>query len=261
MIPRAPMPPEAAGPGWRLSNWPFAAKMGLAPALALLGVLLLGAVGTLAVRRQSDLLDGVVRLDLRTATVLSQSVAELQAANGGLYRLLTLRAAHAPDVDITTQITGLATRVETVRGRLADIEAQPASMGQAIAARAARADLARYRDMIRVVGSMLELDFPSAVAVVRPFDANARRMMIELSQWADDSIHDATRRAEESQRAEQRTRQVFLATVLGVAVLVVGCAAEIARRTVRSVRRIARATLLVASGDQTLKVENAGAAR
>ena len=111
MIPRAPMPPEAAGPGWRLSNWPFAAKMGLAPALALLGVLLLGAVGTLAVRRQSDLLDGVVRLDLRTATVLSQSVAELQAANGGLYRLLTLRAAHAPDVDITTQITGTRSRL------------------------------------------------------------------------------------------------------------------------------------------------------
>ena len=237
-----------------LSDWPFALKMGLPPALALLGLVFLGVFGSIEEAAQTRLLSRVVDQDMRRATELLQSNAELQATNGRLYRLLALDAAHVAGVDDTAEIIGLTTRIDAVRQRLGRMLTGTAAPAQADALRQASLDLGRFRDVVAGVGSGLDRRSGRALDALRPFDVTSRRMMVDLSQIADDVLHDADRQAALSRAKSQDIRLVFLATAFAVFVIVTACAAIITRRTLRSIQRIARATLLVANGDQALRV-------
>jgi diguanylate cyclase (GGDEF)-like protein len=244
-------------PGWKmadLADWPFAVKMGLPPALALAGLVFLGVFGSMEKEAQTRLLQHVVDQDMRIATQLLESTAELQAANGRLYRLMTLSAAAVPGLDAATEITGVTTRIESVRRRLASVEREGAPVAQVAAIEGARDALARYRDTAAIAGPLLTRDFTHAVAMVRPFDAIARDVVVSLSQVTDDVLHDATARAAKSQLRSRQIGTVFAATALGIFALVTLCVVTITQRTVMAVRRIARATLLVANGDQALRV-------
>ena len=238
----------------QLADWPFAVKMGLPPTLAMLGIVLLGVFGDVQARRQTMLLQNVVHQDLDMAIVLSRSAADLQGANGSLYRLLTLRASHASGLDVGAETLRLSNHVDGIRQALAAVESRVTGDANIAAVRETRKDLAQYRDTITVVGSLLELDFPSAVELVRPFDDNSRKMLARLSGLVDTAVRNAQLRADLSEAAMRRTRLVLLISTIGAFVLVSICAAEITRRTVISVRRIAKATLLVAHGDQVLRI-------
>ena len=48
-----------------------------------------------------------------------------------------------------------------------------------------------YRDAIAVVGSMLEIDFPSAVELIKPFDGNARKVLAALEAMSRRAARDA----------------------------------------------------------------------
>ena len=240
-----------------LSDWPFAVKMGMPSGLALLAMIWAGAFGYVHVNRQAALLAGVVHHDLRIANILSRCAGDLQAANGGVYRLLTLRAAHAEKLNVNAETGALIQRIESIRGRLAAVESDVGS-ANAASLHIARNDLGRYRDTITVVGSMLEVDFDSAVALVHPFDANARAMVATLSRVTEDVIDRANASALQSAREAQAAGIVFVTTTVLVLLIVGFCSSEIIRRTVASVRRIAQATLLVAGGDQALRVDELG---
>ena len=116
-------------------------------------------------------------------------------------------------------------------------------------------DLATYRGAIEVVGSILELDFTSAVALIRPFDANTRTTLAALSGLVDDAVHDATARAAFSAHVAQATRQGFAVVATLLSIFVAFLAVIITRTTVRSVEAIAAATVLVARGDRSINVK------
>ena len=238
-----------------IGDLPFAWKMALPAGLAIIGLVALGAIGSLEVKRQTELLAEVADRDMQVATLAAQSASGLQSANGGLYRLLTLSAAHAPGLNIAGEVAELTGRIETVRQNLQEMSKTFAAPKEREAILSTRESLARYRDTIKVVGSMLEVDFPSAVELVRPFDANARVTLLDLDTIVADMSHDAHARAEESEHLAQRQQLLFLITGLAVAALSIAIAADITWRTVQSVQRIARATLMVANGDQSLRVQ------
>ena len=238
-----------------LSDWPFAIKMGMPSGLALLAMIWLGAFGYVHVNQQSAVLAGIVKHDLRIATQLSRTAGDLQSSNGAVYRLLTLRAAHDSKLDVVAEVSALTKQIESIRARLASLEIDIGPT-HAPALRTVRADLARYRDTIVVVGSMLEVDFDTAVELVHPFDSNAQLMVANLTKATEDIVNRANLRALQSAHDAQTAGVIFIATSLGVLLLVGLSASEIIRRTVASVRRIAQATLLVANGDQVLRVES-----
>jgi diguanylate cyclase (GGDEF)-like protein len=239
----------------KLNDWPFALKLALPPAIALAGVMLVGVIGYTEVEQQTAMINNVVGHDLVVATTLKQDVALLQSANGGLYRLLTLQAAKTAKLDIDDEVARLTQRIDQLRADLATIEAaaNPAEPRPALGP--VRDELSRYSDTIRVVGTMLEVDFMSAVELVRPFDANATRMIDDLNTIADNVVSDAGRRARRSAQGARDVRAAFVIAVAAVAALASLVAWEITRRTVFSVRRIADATLRVAGGDQALLVD------
>jgi diguanylate cyclase (GGDEF)-like protein len=233
-----------------MANWPFAVKMGVAPALAIAALLALGVNANLEFDALGGLVKHVVRHDLERAAVLSLSAQDVQAINAGVYRMFSLRAAGLPEADQGLSAVALATRIDATRGRLAAMDTGGLTEAQIGIIVRVRGALAVYGRGIDHAAALVAMDFPRAVASIGPFDAVARRATIDLSQLADDAVRDARRTAEAAEAQVWRQHIVFLATSLAVCGFVGFCAWRITRPTVAAVRRIAHATLMVAKGMQ-----------
>ncbi len=242
-----------------LSNWPFALKMAFCPALAMFGLLCLGAYNISATDKQATLIRAVVQRDLATALHLSANAAKLQEINGLLYRLTTLQATSAPGLDIAQEAAGLVARTSALGADLQRQERSSISARSRVNLTHLINELWLYGSAIDVFGSMLEIDFASAVEFFRPFDQNAARVMALINTVAQDAVQDARNRAEESTHLAERLRHITIATSLVGSLLLFGIAALLTGATVRSVKRIAAATEQVALGSAAVDI--AGLAR
>ena len=238
-----------------LSNWPFALKMAFCPALAMLVIVAMGLHGILAAREQAALVTEVVHHDLAIAMRLSASATSLQEINSHLYRLTTLQASKTSDLNVTGEIEALVAQTSALGGA---VEAQAADIGvnegKADVLKAA-SDIRLYRDAIDVFGTMLEIDFPSAVEFFRPFDANATKVLGLINSIADRAILDARNRAEVSAGIADKIRLTLIAAFGTGFLLLFGTAAGLTKATVGSVKRIAAATEHVAQGSSSVDIE------
>jgi diguanylate cyclase (GGDEF)-like protein len=223
--------------------------MAFCPALAMALLTGMGLHGILAAHRQAALIHDVVHHDLAVAMQLSASAAKLQEINNALYRLTTLQASNAANLNVSNRVARLVEETSALADHL-DAEAREAGMtAEHDAILRAASDLGVYRDAIDVFGSMLEIDFPSAVEFFRPFDKNAARVLAQIGQIADGAVMDAKSRAAVSAHLADGIRVALVAASIAGALLLFGTAALLTRATVRSVKQIASATEDVALGN------------
>jgi diguanylate cyclase (GGDEF)-like protein len=237
-----------------VSNWPFALKMAFCPALAMAALIGLGLNGILVTAEQAALIDAVVQHDLSTAVGLTDSATRLQQINSSLYRLSTLQASKTTDLSVTQEIGRLVTQTASLAD---DLAAQGGNTGMA----AERDDILQvvakirvYGEAIDVFGSMLEIDFPSAVEFFRPFDKNATKVLEMIGDIADRAVTDAKSRAEVSVHLAKTIRLSLMAVSVAGSLLLFGVAALLTRATVRSVNQIATATEKVAQGHAAVDI-------
>jgi diguanylate cyclase (GGDEF)-like protein len=239
----------------RLSNWPFALKMAFCPALAMMLLTAMGLQGILAANHQATLINTVVNHDLSVAMRLSGSVVKLEEINNALYRLTTLQASNAVNLNVTDRIGGLVATTTAVIDYL-DGQAHDISMNaERDAILRVTSDLRVYRDAIEVFGSMLEIDFPSAVEFFRPFDKNAAGVLQQIDDIADGAVKDARSRAAVSAHLADGIRMTLVAASVTGSLLLFGTAALLTRATVRSVKQIASATERVALGNVAVDID------
>ena len=238
-----------------LSNWPFALKMAFCPALAMMIIVGMGLHGIFAADDQAALVRAVVRYDLTIAMRLSESATNLQEINSNLYRLTTLQASKTSNLNVTSEIeslvaqtSALADKVQAV-ARDIGVDESKTDVLQVVL------DIRNYRDAIDVFGSMLEIDFPSAVQFFRPFDSNAKKVLGLINTIAERAILDASRRAKASTRIAERIRLALITASVAGFLLLFGTAAALTRATVGSVKRIAAATEQVALGSSEVDID------
>ena len=239
----------------RISDWPFALKMGICPALAMLALLGLAVYGIEATAEQARLIRVVVDEDLRQAALLAQSAARLQAINGRLYRLATLQAVHGSPVMVEREVDALTRQTGALADGLDRYAQATHTPDDREALHRLIPALRTYGGTISVIGSMLEIDFASAVEMIRPFDDNANSVLAGLDSISRRMVHEAEARAAASATAAEQLQWTLAAVAAGVSLALITLAALLTRATVRSVRQIAGATSLVAKGDQSLDIE------
>lgn len=157
----------------------------------------------------------IVDHDMQTAVSLSEIAARFDHEDGNLYRLLV-------DASATGRAADSGKRLEDIRYRISQISADLVRQREALdpqnGRRAAQvvAELNKYDEAVAVVSSMLEVDFTASVAMLRPFRANADRVLAEIKAIAASGIADAHHHAE---AAAWRTR--WLVAFVTAAVLIV----------------------------------------
>ena len=192
----------------RISDWPFALKMGICPALAMLALIALALHGIETTGGQAGPVRTVVDQDLIWGQQLQASGVALQQVNGQLYRLTTLQAAHAADLVVDQEIARLTEQADGLIKELTTLAAASTSLSDRFELTWLVSDLRLYRDGIGVVGSMLEIDFSSAVEFIKRFDGVAHTVLTALSVMTQHAAQDANERAEASAALADRTRAI-----------------------------------------------------
>lgn len=157
----------------------------------------------------------IVNQDMETAVSLSEIAARFDHEDGNLYRLLVDEAANGGSPGLERRLAGIRRRIGQIS---ADLINQQKALKPLDRQRTANVvvELAKYDEAVGVVSSMLEINFATSVAMLRPFRNNADHVLAEVKGIAASGIADAHHHAE---AAAWRTR--FLVGFVTGAVLIV----------------------------------------
>lgn len=181
----------------------------------------------------------IVSRDMQTAVSLSEIAGQFDHEDGNLYRLLVDEAANGRTSDSSIRLAAIQQRIANIS---ADLSAQRDMLAPKERANASRiiAELHKYSEAVTVVSSMLEINFTTTVAMLRPFRENADSVLVEIKRIAAAGIKDASGHAE---AAAWRTR-LLVAVVTGAVLIVAGLsyvwltlAAERGRQLSEEIRR------------------------
>lgn len=235
----------------RLSDWPFAMKIGALPLLGLAAGIGIAAYATLTLDYQTRLIRAVVVGDLPVAMRLFEEAGSLQRTLTDAHNVLT-GSSHTPSDGNEREMARLTFQLDTGISALA---AARADIGSPVASGEITriiAGLTPFRDAIASASLYAQTSImPGAMPAI---EKTAQGALDDLSALARSSVIDASRRADLSRVAVEKARLSFVAVTGSVALALGLFAFLMVRGTVRSIRSIADATLQVARGDQVLDI-------
>lgn len=198
----------------------FALRVGLLPAIVLLFVGFLFQVGTSALHNQETIMRAVVETDLESISRLAQINSRLQATNADIYRLMTLVAAREKIPDLRERVDDFGARIDKIIVDLREYNDSEPAAAKKVSIDEFIRNLDLYKGAIFWVGSMLEIDFPSAVAFITPFNQHIDRMSAQLSTIITVSTEKANERAIEAANELHEVANYYVIGAAAVSILV-----------------------------------------
>jgi len=232
-------------------NWPFGVKFAIAPVIAvaaLIGVALMGSAALTGVSNNQQ-----VAVDtLSSAIELEALHTKVEILNADVYQTLTAVAANQ-SVDVYATFEEYRARTAGLRQDFTAIQSRFSSADQVVLV-AIDEQLELYSGGLEVVGSMLELDFASAVSFVEPFDEVFAQLSDDISALSQQAISNAEAGVARANADASRTEMMFVALTVLAALGLAGAAFGFGRAVSQSVSKIANATQRLAGGDFSVNV-------
>jgi methyl-accepting chemotaxis protein len=239
---------------FRLVDLPLIAKIGFAPAFALVMLALTAGGAVIIQRGQASDLRQVVHSDMPNSLRLQKVSERITGVHGELYFLLTHQAAAIEVEQIDGRSQKLLTEVDAITKEVQAIAAnappsQKKSFDELITA------LKQTRDALDVIAAMITTDFGTAAGFAAPFEEEYTKMSGTLNKIvaANGALTDANAKASEerSQAAQMVTMVAALATLL-----IAGALAWALTAILRGdVKKIAGATEALAHGDNAINLD------
>lgn len=238
---------SAGGLDRALSNLPFAAKM-LAPSGAAVALILaVSGAGAMILSGQAETTQALAAEQMPRVRALGEIDSEIKAINATLQEALTEQAAGRPGA--AGKVMELGARVDALKAQVTELQAGVHDPEVAASFERLSTELDTFKGVIEFVGSMMEIDFVSAVSFLDPFRESYASMQQLTDGIIDDALADAETEAQAS-AADSRTAMMALVSTAAVAALLAALFAWfISRSTTSSIRRIATVTRALADGD------------
>ena len=238
----------------RFQDWPLVWKFAAAPASMLALFLISVTLSMAALVYAQHGTDRVVGRDMADIATLSDVTTHFEHANGEIYRLLADKAASVPGTDVAARSAAIEAELKQAHDDLARFRASaPADDQKKIKQTLALMD--RYSDAIKVVSSMLDIDFASSTAMLAPFRANERQVIAQVDAIAANGAADAREHAAAVQRRIEA--MVVFVSLSAILLAVVGVAGPMAigRSLIRPILRIAEVTSSLAARDHQVDLD------
>src|ERR1700760_3840630 len=158
----------------RLADLPLIVKMGFAPLLALIALMVVTGIGFVAQKQQSAALQRVAEQDM----VMSLRFAALEqkvAADHGQLFVLIARQASGDGSKVAQGLKDLTSDVGGIQKELTDLRAV-APKDELSQLDTLAKKLKDFHDAIDVVGSMVGVDANTATAFALPFEKEFQKM-------------------------------------------------------------------------------------
>ena len=241
-----------------LSNWPFLAKMALGPLVALAATVAVAIIGARGLTREFQSVQ-TVHMAGESANDLQMVSAGVQGINARLYHVLTLQAAHTKGFVADTELHAIGVETDRVADLLRAWRDSRARAEQKPEADALILDILKYKSAVDWVAQMLDVDFASAVSFLKPFDASFKATTQSVAVLVGEARQLQLTEDELARTTSAQARGLLVVGSAAALLLALGTTGGLAWSTVRSIRRIAAVTSLLADGDT--KVDPAGLAR
>ncbi|MFN3512039.1 MAG: methyl-accepting chemotaxis protein [Phenylobacterium sp.] len=242
---------------FRLVDLPLIAKIGFAPAFALVMLALMAGGAVIVERGLANDLRQVVHQDLPNSVRLQQVSERITAVHGKLYFLLTHQAAEIEVEKIEGESEALLSEVDAIRQEVEAMRAN-APANQRAAFDELIEGLKQTRDGLEVITAMITTSFTTAAGFAAPFEEEYSKMTGTLTK-----IVEANKAATDANAAasEARATTALTVTLVGaLATLLIAGALAWALTTMlrKDVQKIARATEALARGDNAIDLASLG---
>ena len=238
----------------RLSDWPMLVKIGIAPVVTVVMLLVLAALGIHAQQGANAALKQAVEVQMPESVRLQQISERITAAHGQLYLLLTHQAASVDTKAIDGQMKDLLANLDSTSKEIESVRSTADATEKPLFTRLLK-QLAETRSAIDLVGTMMGTDFSTAAGFVSPFEGSYTQMTDTLNKVIATDRAKIQASAQASYASSQANTALTLIstalTVLGVGALSV----FFIQNTRISIRNIAEATEKLAAGHNNIALD------
>ncbi|MDP1875216.1 methyl-accepting chemotaxis protein [Phenylobacterium sp.] len=241
----------------RFADLSLVVKMALAPFFAVVMLALVTGGAFVSQQQQARALDRIVEEDMQAGLELAAVSRRVAVAHLTIYHLLTRQAGAADPFaapDSTAELTALVGEVDAIKAELEALKPRLPAQEQARFTELAQ-DLTDYRGGVEVVGSMMAVDFGTAVAFVQPFEEHYARMTESLQQATAAVQAGAEQRAARSAAQGRLAGNIFMIGSLITLLAVAGLSVVVILGVRRAIDGIAGAAEALASGDDAQNLD------
>jgi methyl-accepting chemotaxis protein len=238
---------------FRFADLSLVVKMAIAPAFAVLVLALVSAGVFVSQKAQTAAVNRIVEHDMQVSLKLAAVSKRITAAHLQVYQVLTAQAAGA-GVDPTAKLQALTGEVTAIGAELKALTPEIPDQQRKAFDKVTK-DLADYKGGVEVVGSMLGIDFATAVGFVQPFEDHYARMTAALAAITTTVQDEAKARAAESAAQSALMGKTIAGGALGTLLAVAALSLVNIRAIRRGVSDIAGATEALASGDHSIDIQ------
>jgi methyl-accepting chemotaxis protein len=237
----------------RLADLPLIVKMGFAPLLALIALVVVTGIGYVAQKQQSAALQRVAEQDM-VASLRFAALEQKIAADHGQLFVLIARQASGDGAKVASGLKDLTADVTGIQKELTDLRASAPKETQPQLDTLAK-NLKDFHDAIDVVGSMVGVDANTATAFALPFEKEFQKMTSTLHETAQAVQAQSKARSDASIAAAKAG--VAMSTISAIlALIAVGVVSWIGVMGMKkSIGGIADATSALANGDTSRDLE------
>ena len=231
----------------RLADLPLIVKMGFAPLLALIALVVVTGIGFVAQKQQSAALQRVAEQDMVTSLRFGALEQKIAADHGQMYVLIA-RQASGDGSKVAQGLKDLTADVDAATKDLKDLTASAPKEEQAQLQVLAK-NIKDFHDAIDVVGSMVGVDANTATAFALPFEKEFQKMTQTLHETAESVQAQSKARSDASIAAAKAG--VAMSTMSAILALIgVGIVSWFGVMGMKtSIATIADATSALANGD------------
>jgi methyl-accepting chemotaxis protein len=237
-----------------LSDWPLAVKIGIAPVITVLMLIVLAALSAGAQNRTAGDLRHTVEVEMPSSIKMQEVSQKIGAAHGELYRLLTNQAAHVDTQLIDGQMKALLAQLDSTASDITKLRDAAAPAERPVFVQLLK-QLSDTRSAIDLVGTMMSSDFATAAGFVAPFEDSYRQMNETLAKAVATEQAKTVTKAKASYTQSQQAATLILIGAAGTVILAGLLTFAFVQTTRKSIVDIAKATETLAAGDNGIDLQ------
>ncbi len=231
----------------RMADLPLAAKMGVAPAVALVMMVVIASIGFYNQEQSGADLKHVVDVQLPQRGRIKDISASIATTHGELYRLLTHQGARIDTARIGGQMKTLGADFDSIARQL--VEARDAAApAQRPLFNSVLKQVGETHGAADLIGAKMGSDFATAAGLAAPFEDSYREVTAAMDRLTDDENRRINADAHASYASVQRAIELLSVFAAVTVLLVFAISAVAVSTTRRDIIRIARLTAKLAGG-------------
>jgi methyl-accepting chemotaxis protein len=236
----------------RVKNWPLAVKFSLGSAVALIFMVVLGAVGIFTLNSSRDNIGIVLTNDVPTVVSLSNLKTDLYRIEGDVYKMVTNKEAQVEDFDTLAASERIQADIDLIVQSLTTIKSESNSDTAVGKIDEIIKGLELLKGQVGVFSELLDFGVSALVDGLSQFQQDTLSLVQKMEQIADSAVEIAEDRGKKVDEEVSETTTFYIGLSILSFLGVIIATFFVGRNTIVTIQGIADTTSKLANGERDL---------